>query len=70
MSPTKTIISKAMNLKPAERFIIIDALIRSLDAPDPKIEKAWLREVQKRLRAYKSGRLQTISFDEVFGKKN
>lgn len=70
MSPTKTIISKAINLRPAERFIIIDALIRSLDTPDPKIEKVWLKEAQKRLKAYKSGGLQTVSFEDIFGKKN
>jgi mRNA-degrading endonuclease RelE of RelBE toxin-antitoxin system len=70
MSPTKTIIFKAMNLKPTERFIIIDALIRSLDAPDPRIEKAWLREAQKRLKAYKSGKLQAVLLEDVFGKKN
>ncbi|MFH0771726.1 MAG: addiction module protein [Candidatus Omnitrophota bacterium] len=70
MSPAKTIISKAINLRPAERFIIIDALIRSLDMPDPKIEKAWLKETQKRLKAYKLGKLQTVLFEDVFGKKN
>ncbi len=69
MSPTKTVISKAMHLKPAERFIVIEALIRSLDIPDPLIEKIWAKEAQKRLKAYKNGKLQTVSFEDMFGKE-
>lgn len=34
-----------------------------------KIEKAWLNEAQKRLKAYKSGKLQTFSFKEFYGMK-
>ncbi len=66
MSPTKTVISKALHLKPAERFVVIEALIRSLDNPDPAIEKTWGQEAEKRLKAYKAGKLKTVSFDEMF----
>jgi putative addiction module component (TIGR02574 family) len=67
MSPTKILISKALQLKPAERFIVIEALIKSLDIPDPQIEKAWAQEAEKRLKAYRAGRLQTVSFEDMFG---
>jgi len=66
MSPTKTVISKALHLKPAERFIIIETLIRSLDNPDPIIEKIWAGEAEKRLKAYKSGKAKTVSFEDMF----
>jgi len=69
MSPTKTIISKALNLKPAEKSILIEALLKSLDAPDPKIEKIWAVEAEKRLKAYKTGKIKTISFEEMFIRK-
>jgi len=39
MSLTKEIISKALHLKPAEKSIVIEALMKSLDVPDPEIEK-------------------------------
>jgi putative addiction module component (TIGR02574 family) len=68
MSPTKSIISKALLLKPAERFIVIEALIKSLDIPDPQIEKAWALEAEKRLKAYRAGKLKTVSFEDMFGK--
>jgi len=69
MSPTKTIISKALHLKPAEKSIVIEALMKSLDVPDPEIEKIWAEEAEKRLKAYKAGKLKTISFEDMFLKK-
>ncbi|MCK4829040.1 addiction module protein [bacterium] len=67
MSSTKMLISEALHLKPAERFIVIEALIKSLDIPDPEIEKSWAIEAEKRLEAYKAGKLETISFEDMFG---
>ena len=69
MSPTKTLISKALHLKPAEKSLVIDALLKSLDIPDPKVEKIWAAEAEKRLKAYKSGKIKTVSFEDMFAKK-
>ena len=63
---TKSLISEALNLKPAERFIVIEALIKSLDVPDPQIEEAWAKEAEKRLKAYDAGKLETVSFEDMF----
>jgi putative addiction module component (TIGR02574 family) len=69
MSPTKNIISKVLHLKPAERSIVIKALLKSLDVPDPKIEKMWAAEAEKRLKAYEAGKIKTVSFEDMFVKK-
>ncbi len=69
MLPTKAIISKALHLGPAEKSIIIEALLKSLDVPDPKIDKIWATEAEKRLKAYKAGKIKAVSLDEVFGKE-
>ena len=69
MVPTKALILEVLHLKPAERFIVIEALIRSLDVPDPEIEQSWAIEAEKRLKAYKAGNLETISFEDMFGKE-
>lgn len=66
MSPTKTVISKALHLKPVERFIVIEALIKSLENPNPIVEKSWAIEVEKRLKAYKAGKAKTVSFEDMF----
>ena len=67
MIAPRNLISQALQLKPAERFIIIEALIRSLDVPNPEIEERWAEEAQKRLAAYKEEKPGTITFDEMFG---
>ena len=68
MIATKALISEALQLKPAERFILIEALIRSLDVPNPQIEELWALEAERRLKAYKAGKLKTVSFEDMFGK--
>jgi len=63
---TNEIIQEAINLKPQEKYLIIESLILSLNEPDKDIEKIWIKESQKRLDEYKNGNLKTLSFEEVF----
>lgn len=62
------VISQAMDLKPQERYLIIEQLVQSLNEPDKEIEKLWIEESQRRLDAYEKGELKTVSYEEVFGK--
>lgn len=68
MLSKKALILEVLRLKPAERFIVIEALIKSLDVPDPEIEETWAIEAEKRLKAYKDRKLETILFEDMFGK--
>ena len=63
---TNEIIQEAINLKPQEKYLIIESLVLSLNEPDKDIEKIWIEESQKRLEEYKEGNLKTLSFEEVF----
>ncbi len=63
---TNEIIKEAINLKPQEKYLIIESLILSLNEPNKEIEKLWIEESQKRLEEYKNGNLETLSFEEVF----
>ena len=63
---SKEILEQAMGLKPAERFMIVEGLLKSLDEPDRKIDEIWADEAENRLKAYRAGRLQGISMEEVF----
>jgi len=60
------IIKQAIDLKPQERYLIIESLVQSLNEPDKDIEKLWIEESQNRLTAYDNGKLETVSFNEVF----
>jgi len=65
----KEILEQAMALKPEERFLIVEGLLKSLDEPDQKIDAIWAEEAEKRLKAYRDGRLEGIPMEEVFRDK-
>ncbi|MEI6640117.1 MAG: addiction module protein [Chlorobiaceae bacterium] len=60
------ILDLAMTLKPVERLLIIDGLLRSLDKPDHKIDELWAVEAEKRLNACREGRVEGIPMEELF----
>lgn len=62
----KDILKQALELKSEERFLVIEGLLRSLDEPDKEIDEIWVKEAEKRLKAYKEGRLEGIPMEEIF----
>ena len=62
---TLEIIDMAMRLKASERLEIAETLFRSLDKPDPEIERVWGEEALRRLRVYDEGRLETVLLDDA-----
>lgn len=64
------ILKETANLKPAEKYIIIENLIQELNQIDTSIEKAWIEESEKRLKLYENGKLKTLSYEEVFNQWN
>ncbi len=67
MATAEKILEQALQMRPAEKFIIIDGLLQSLDEPDKTLEEIWALEAEKRLNAYKAGQIKAVSFEEVFG---
>jgi len=63
---TKDLLDEAMKLKPEERFTLVEGLIKSLDEPDKKLDEIWSEEAEKRLKAYREGKLEAISLEEIF----
>jgi len=60
------IIRKALELKPHERYMIVECLMKSLEEVDEKIEEIWIEESIRRLDAYKSGKIKAVPIEEVF----
>ncbi len=56
---------KAIELRPVERIRLVEAILYSLDKPDPEIEKGWIKEAEARYKAYKRGELKTIDWDDI-----
>lgn len=63
---TKALLDAAMKLKPEERLTLVEGLIQSLDAPDKRLDEIWAEESEKRLKAYREGKLEGIPMEEIF----
>jgi putative addiction module component (TIGR02574 family) len=69
METSKALLERALQLKPQERFMLIEGLLTSLDEPDRVIDHAWLEEAEKRLSACRNGTLRCIPADAIFDEK-
>ena len=49
--------------------MVVEGLIKSLDEPDSSIDAIWTEEAEKRLRAYRAGKLEGIPMEEIFNEK-
>ena len=57
---------KALELEERERAALAARLIESLDTEfEEGVEAAWLAEVERRMEERDSGKVQSISWDEV-----
>ena len=61
------IVELALKLDPLERFELVDQILHSLDRPDPEMDRVWLEEAERRLAAYRAGKVQGIPAEEIFG---
>ena len=59
------IVSEALQLTPQERARVIDALLLSLDEPDPELDRVWAEEALARLAAVREGRMDTVPAEQV-----
>jgi putative addiction module component (TIGR02574 family) len=58
--------NEALKLPPSERAQIIDTLWHSMDSTDQDaVDKAWLRESQDRLAAFRAGQLRAVSGEDA-----
>ena len=63
---TKTLLDAAMKLKPEERLSLVEGLIQSLNEPDKRLDEIWAEESERRLKAYREGKLEGIPMEEIF----
>jgi len=56
------------SLSDVEKLDLVDSILMTLDRPDPRIDRIWAEEARKRWKAYKSGKLETVPYDQVMSK--
>ncbi len=62
------ILKQAFKLKSEERFILVEGLLKSIDEPDESLDSLWVEESEERLKAYREGRLEAFSMEDIFKK--
>ena len=60
MRGTDKIILEAELLPVEERLKVVDSLLRSLNPPDPEIDRQWIVEARRRLDEIRSGKVQPL----------
>ncbi len=65
---TKDIITEAISLPVEERTMVVDSILRSLNPPETEIDKKWIQTAKRRLTELRTGKIKSISGDEVFKK--
>ncbi|MBI4615838.1 MAG: addiction module protein, partial [Planctomycetes bacterium] len=68
MRGAKEIILEAAALPVEERALVVDSLLRTLNAPRPEIDAQWAAAAKRRLAELRAGTARPISGDEVFAK--
>ena len=68
MPSTAEIIREVESLPVEERTLVVDSLLRTLNPPDPSIDKQWAVVAKRRLAELRSGRAKPVPADEVFAK--
>ena len=63
---SKEVLKQALELKPDERVMVVEGLIKSLDEPDKSLDAIWAEEAEKRLKAYRAGTLEGVPMEEIF----
>lgn len=69
MENCDSLLKKAILLKPQERALLIEGLIRSIDEPDKNIDTIWADEAEKRLIAHRDGKTTGIPSEDIFGEE-
>jgi len=65
MESVDQLAKKATGLQPIERIQLVEAILYSLDKPDPDIEQSWIAESEARYEAYKREELDAIDWEEI-----
>jgi putative addiction module component (TIGR02574 family) len=60
------LLEQALTLNVNERTKLIDELFKSIDKPDEEIDQIWVDEADKRLEAYRKGKIKAVPMENIF----
>ena len=59
------LLDEALQLPAGERAELLQGLVRSLEYPEAYVDAMWIAEADQRLKAYRAGKLKTVSAEEA-----
>ena len=65
MESLEQLAKKAIGLRSIERIRPIEAILYSLDQPDPDFEKSWITASEARYDAHTRGEIEVYDLDEI-----
>jgi putative addiction module component (TIGR02574 family) len=68
MPKTAEIIHEVESLPVEERVLVVDSLLRSLNPPDPEIDRQWTAVAKRRLEELRSGKVKPVPGEAVFAR--
>jgi len=68
MQSAEDIMERAASLPVEERVRIVDMLLRTLNAQDREVDKAWVEKASLRLDELRSGKMKPVPSDRVFAR--
>jgi hypothetical protein len=66
MHTTQELFKEAETLPVEDRVLLADSLLKTLNAPDPAVDKQWFHIAQNRLVDIKQGKIKAVSGEIVF----
>ncbi len=60
------LLEQALTLNVNDRTKLIDELFKSIDKPDEEIDQIWADEADKRLEAYRKGKIKAVPMENIF----
>ena len=64
----KDLISEAESLPVEDRAMVVDSLLRSLNAPESEIDRNWARVARRRLEEIRGGTVEAVPGEKVFAR--
>ncbi len=64
----KELEAKIQALPDNAKLDLVDSILTQLDKPDPEIDRIWAEEARNRWKAYKAGKVATVSYEQVMKK--
>lgn len=62
----KNLLEKAMEMPPNERVVFAELILASIDHEEEEIRKAWLTEVESRMKAVNEGKANLLDFEKLY----